>query len=114
MCIYIKPKKNEEICGPNSFHKIGLQKRDAHSFINMPNVLSTSNVRLFFNTLSHVHASIFFNPCHGVSSAGYIRSVIGSDTMLNYQLSKKLKLIGRGKFNRKDYIKNSNRDYVSS
>jgi hypothetical protein len=46
-----------------------------------------------------VQASIFPNPCYGVSSVGHICSMVGSDTMLNYQLSQKLKLIGRGKFN---------------
>ena len=50
----------------------------------MPNILSTGNVRLFLNTLPHVQAGIFFGPCHGVSSVGYICPMVGSDTMKKF------------------------------
>jgi hypothetical protein len=50
----------------------------------MPKVLSIGNVRLFLNTLPHVQAGIFPDPCHGVSSVGYICPVVGSDTMKKF------------------------------
>ena len=59
---------HEEICGPNSSHKTGSIREDCPLLINMSKVLSTDNVRLFLNTLHHVQAGIFLDPCHGVSS----------------------------------------------
>jgi hypothetical protein len=47
----------------------------------MFNVLSTGNVGLFFNILPYVQANIFPSPCHGVSSAGPIYPVVGSNIM---------------------------------
>ena len=82
-----KKKNNiyiEEIRGPNSSHKIGFTREGCPFFINMSKVLSTGNVRLFLNNLPHVQASIFSGPCHGVSSVGYIRPVVGSDTMKKF------------------------------
>jgi hypothetical protein len=74
----------EEIRGLYSSHKTGLTREDCPFFINMPKVLSAGNVGLFLNTLPHVQASIFPGPCHGVSSVGYIRLVVGSDTMKKF------------------------------
>ena len=48
----------EEIREPNSFHKISFIRESYPFFINMSKVLSTSNVRLFLNTLPHVQADI--------------------------------------------------------
>jgi hypothetical protein len=50
----------------------------------MYKVLSTGNVRLFLNTLLHVHNGFFSGLCHGVSSVGLIRLVVSSDTMKNF------------------------------
>jgi hypothetical protein len=60
----------EEIHGPNSSHKTGSIKEGLPLFINMPKILSTSNVGLFLNTLPHVQANIFSGPYHRVSSVG--------------------------------------------
>ena len=50
----------------------------------MPKVLSIGNVELFLNILPHVQVSIFIGLCHGVSSVGHIRPVVGSDTMKKF------------------------------
>ena len=84
----------EEICGPNSSHKIGLTREGCPFFINMPKVLSTGNVKLFLNTLPHVQAGIFPGPYHGVSSVGHICPVVGSDTMKKFvNLTHLIKLV---------------------
>jgi hypothetical protein len=74
----------EEINEPNSSHKTSLTREGCTFFINMPKVLSTSNVRLFLNTLFHVQAGIFLGPCHRKSSVGHIRPVVCSDTMKKF------------------------------
>jgi hypothetical protein len=50
----------------------------------MLKVLATGNMRLFLNTLPHVQSGIFRGPCHGISSVGHIRSVVGFDTMKKF------------------------------
>ena len=92
----IQKKKN---CRPNSSHKIGLIRNDCSLLINMSKILSTSNVRLFLTCRTSLQANIFYSSYHGVSNVGPIHHMVGPDTMLNYQLSKKLKLIGINKFN---------------
>jgi hypothetical protein len=83
----------EEICGSNLSQKIGSIREGCLFFINMSKILSTSNVRLFLNTLSHVQAFIFLGPYHMVSSVGLIHSVEGSNTIINYYFSQQLKLL---------------------
>jgi hypothetical protein len=61
----------------------------------MPKVLSINNVKLFFNTLPHVHANIFLTPCHGVSTMDPICPVVSFATILNHHLFQKLKFIKR-------------------
>jgi hypothetical protein len=73
-----------EIYGPNSSHQTGSIREGCLLLINMPKILSTSNVRLFLNTLPHVQVSIFHGPCHEVSSVGPICHVVGSDTMKKF------------------------------
>jgi hypothetical protein len=53
-------------------------------FINMFKILSTNNVRLFFNTLSHVRVNIFLSPYHGVSSINLICHVVGYDSIKKF------------------------------
>jgi hypothetical protein len=74
----------EEFYETNSSHKIGFIKEDWSFFINMSKILSTCNIRLFLNTISHVQINLFPSPCHGVSSVGAIHLVIGSNTMKKF------------------------------
>ena len=74
----------EETREPYSTYKIGSLREDCPLLINTHKILSTSNVRLFFNTIPHVQASIFSGPYHGISSVGLIRLIIGSNTMKNF------------------------------
>jgi hypothetical protein len=53
-------------------------------FINIHKVLFTGNARLFFNTLPHMQAGIFPDPCHEISNVGLIRLVVGSNTMKKF------------------------------
>jgi hypothetical protein len=53
-----------ETCEPNLFYKIGLIIENCQFLINVFNILSTNNVRLFLNTFSQVWASIFLGPCY--------------------------------------------------
>ena len=70
----IKSGSNDmyKIRGPNSSHKTGSIREDCPFLINMHKVISTGNVKLFFNTLPYMQANIFSSPCYEVSSVGPI------------------------------------------
>jgi hypothetical protein len=73
-----------EIHKSNSSHKTGFTVEDCPFFINMLKVLSTNNLRLFLNTLPHVHTGIFSDPYHGISNVGSICHIVGSDTIIKF------------------------------
>ena len=83
-----------EIRGFNLLYKISFTKEECLFFINMFNVLFTSNMRLFFNTFLHVQVGIFPDPCYGVSSVSHICPVIVYDTMKKFMnLTHLIKLV---------------------
>ena len=65
--------------------------------MNIPKILFIGNVKLFLNTITHVHVSIFF-PCNGVNIAGSIRLMVINDIIKKFiGLNHLIKLVFREK-----------------